>query len=325
MRAGEEPARPAGTAGAGARDVPWRPGERPGERPVDPASPVGARAIALARRQGRSGRPVLATEHATAHATGGGAARRGAPLGRSTSVRPVAERLALLRIAASAGAADAAPLVVRADAHAGRAVLVVARGPTVEALLDARAEGRDPLAPGEAVTLLAPVAETLAALAAAGRSHGAVAASTVVVDASGRPELGAWDAPFPDRRRPDDARAFATLAERVLAAVADPVPRSVRETLTAAAPRRPDPSDAHARLRRCIEALYEWTPPEAVRVPAVGGDRAVATGRWPARRPLTRPSRRAVLLGSAVVALALTAVVLGIDALPGVAERLGAP
>ncbi|NHC44943.1 serine/threonine-protein kinase [Motilibacter aurantiacus] len=116
--------------------------------------------------------------------------------GASVTVRrvalPGAGRVeeAIRRAAALAGAAHPhlARLLAAVPLREGLALVGEEEpAPTVAALLAARAR----LDPGEAVTLLVPVAQALAAVHAVGQAHGRVSVESVRVDAQGRPVLAA--------------------------------------------------------------------------------------------------------------------------------------
>ncbi|MCU1474605.1 MAG: hypothetical protein JWQ92_2673, partial [Amnibacterium sp.] len=111
-----------------------------------------------------------------------------------------------------------------------------------------------PLDAGEALTVLIPIAEAVAALNAAGAAHGAVGAAAVGLTASGCPVLlmprtatatpaGRGDASAADRR------ALAALATRLLP---PPVPREVLAALER------DPGGS------AVELLFALAEPEAV-------------------------------------------------------------
>ena len=120
-------------------------------------------------------------------------------------------------------------------------------GIALEQLLRARPR----LTPGQVVTLGAPLAAALAALHAAGHTHGAVCASSVWVSRDGRPLLAdagvrplarllagrAADGPEDgcDRGEAEDVRALAALCREALAgAPPDPTPDPFPQALVAA-------------------------------------------------------------------------------------------
>ncbi|MDQ3431718.1 MAG: protein kinase, partial [Actinomycetota bacterium] len=127
-------------------------------------------------------------------------------------------------------------LRVRAVVSAVRDLVLVcdlARGGSLADLLDRRG----PLEPGEAVTVLVPLAQVLAALHADGVAVGGVGEQDVLLTEDGRPLLGdvgldtlqaaATGAAPSSPDAADDVRGLAALAERLLlsrSAVAPPDP-----------------------------------------------------------------------------------------------------
>ncbi|MBD7997381.1 MULTISPECIES: hypothetical protein [Oerskovia] len=156
---------------------------------------------------------------------------------------------------------------------------------------------RGPLEAGEAVTLLVPLAQALAALHASGLSYGGVAETDVLVDAEGRAVLRA-PLELCALPAPDDVRSLAELVVGVLPPPAGaPLPGE-------AAPETPDPSLAAlqaelATARRAdprtrpevgtFAALcYEASPPTPIAMP--DGARLAAAAIAARRAPA--PSRR---------------------------------
>ncbi len=142
------------------------------------------------------------------------------------------------------------------------------------------------LEPGEAVTILAPVAAALAGVHAAGFAHGRVGPQTVIFDAWGRPvlaglgelrELPVAGAPRNSLLRDDHAR-LAALVRSVFDHL-DPQDDAARRADELAA--WFDGEAAGAAFRPCLDELehrlFDWAPAEAVRLGRpVGGMDAAA-------------------------------------------------
>ena len=143
-------------------------------------------------------------------------------------VRASGERVVLRRLtppdaalAARARAVARAPHVLRLkDVTDELLVVEHATGGSLEALLTRRGV----LTPGEVVTALAPVAQALVA-----QPHGALRASSVLLDAAGRPLLE-----LPGEGDGDDVRALGDLALRCFAGAAPELPPTVPLPLAAA-------------------------------------------------------------------------------------------
>lgn len=218
----------------------------------------------------------------------------------------------------------AAPARERADRTA--AVLWRARGPHVLPLLDVSSASdgtvahlhprlprgsaaawlaeRDEIGAGEAVTVLAPLAQTLARLHAAGVAHGRVTLGRVLFDASGSPVMiGFGDAVLFDPAQPEavlqtipgvvaDRAALRDLAEAVLERVRGGAGESARSLADRIATLPPD--------RVCdelIDGLFELTSASPVRFDG-GPARSESVSRSvaplaPSRRELRHGSRRA--------------------------------
>lgn len=155
------------------------------------------------------------------------------------------------------------------------AALVRAAGPHVEAVLDiGTAPNGDPvlvlprlpwslsellaarrLSPGEAVTVLVPLTQTLDRLHAGGVAHGAVGPGTVRFDAAGTPTLTGFDDAVVVQGARDTRFAAAVAAdERALAALANAlmgVNGAVPPTLGA------DPATV-------VRELFRWAQPEPI-------------------------------------------------------------
>ncbi|MGN6742407.1 MAG: hypothetical protein ACTHJL_03815 [Amnibacterium sp.] len=118
-----------------------------------------------------------------------------------------------------------------------------------------------PLEPGEAVTVLVPVAEALAALHAAGVAHGAVGVPAIALTPAGAPVLllprTARTAGPGDPALAEDRRALAALARRLLP---PPVPDALLRAL------EQDPGGAGA------DALFTVAEPAPVRLGGAPGN-----------------------------------------------------
>lgn len=143
-------------------------------------------------------------------------------------VRATGERVVLRRLtppdpalAERARAVTRSPHVLRVR-DVSDALLVVEHAPggSLEALLTRRGA----LSPGEVVTALAPVAQALVTA-----HHGALRASSVLLDAVGRPLLE-----LPGEGDGDDVQALGDLALRCLAGTAPDLPPTVPLPLAAA-------------------------------------------------------------------------------------------
>ena len=140
--------------------------------------------------------------------------------------------------------------------------------PTLSSLLAERTLRR-----GEAVTVLAPLLQTLSDLHGLDCTHGSISADSVVFDDTGRPTFGAWQHCVEHRRgdmlapsfRPamlDDCRAFVELAELVLSRTRPAAPGTAALL-----------ADALSRLHRgrrepfvfeCENAVFALGEPEPV-------------------------------------------------------------
>ena len=156
---------------------------------------------------------------------------------------------------------------------------------------------RAPLTDGEAATVAIPVAGALAALHAAGLSHGAVSESTVVVRPDGRPVLtdlrgalaGAADT------EADVRRLVATVLDQMPGADVHPSPTR----RDGGACGRPSPVCSVPGLDadRVVDACYDTADPEPVRLPDAGARAssaltAMAREGGPAERGVTRRQDR---------------------------------
>jgi len=127
------------------------------------------------------------------------------------------------------------------------------------------------LSPGEAVTILAPLAGCVESLVAAGIVHGGIRVAAIALDARGAPVLGAFDGASVGHRQPArgaaDRAAYRELALTVLGAVrgggdgggADALER-LRGAIEAIEPDRP------GSLLACAERLLALVRPEPVRL-----------------------------------------------------------
>jgi hypothetical protein len=157
------------------------------------------------------------------------------------------------------------------ESDARQVVLVLDRSSqgTLAELLERRAS----LEPGEAVTMLAPLATTIARLHASGIAHGAVSPASVCFDDDGSPTLvGFGSAELFAPGAPEvvldgiggvdaDRRALGALVESVLARVGGVARRQV------------DVSDAAPAA--LAAALFEWATPAPIRFEADTGDAVV--------------------------------------------------
>ncbi|WP_375400324.1 hypothetical protein [uncultured Amnibacterium sp.] len=181
------------------------------------------------------------------------------------------------------GTASAGPPVV---------ALLRAAGPHVEAVLDiGTAPNGDPvlvlprlpwslgellaerrLSPGEVVTVLVPLIQTLGRLHAAGVTHGAVGPGTVRFDTAGTPTLTAFDDAVVAQGARDARFAAAVAAdERALATLANALMRRGEAVAPALAA---DPDTA-------VRELFRWAEPE----PVLLAGAASTTGRAPEQTP----------------------------------------
>ncbi|GGA57952.1 hypothetical protein GCM10011490_04760 [Pseudoclavibacter endophyticus] len=181
-------------------------------------------------------------------------------------------------------------LVAAIVARGGHATSLTRRGDgSISAA--ALAASRGPLRPGEAVTLLAPVAETLAIAHALGVAHGAVSLEAIVVDPSGKPMLGGWQHVVrlarPSRRAPrrllrrrapldarsSDTHALAAALREVLGtgaahdhsfATGTEVERVTAAAIpsTGEAPTARRATESSSPAQAFAEALYAWSVPE---------------------------------------------------------------
>ncbi|MCU1476254.1 MAG: hypothetical protein JWQ64_947 [Subtercola sp.] len=85
-------------------------------------------------------------------------------------------------------------------------------------LAELLARRRSTLRLGEAITILAPLAQLLAAVHGAGEVHGALEAGNVLFDESGRPVLVGWGRGLGEASSRSEALQFVTLCREVLAA-----------------------------------------------------------------------------------------------------------
>ncbi|WP_454043584.1 hypothetical protein [Cellulosimicrobium sp. Marseille-Q8652] len=142
-------------------------------------------------------------------------------------------------------------VAVRAVVETGDGRLAVLRDHVDGLRLDELAAARGPFEAGEAVTVLVPVAQALAALHRTGRVHGALDARSVVVSPDGRAAVRPPLVPY-DGTAPDDVRDLARL---VLGLV--PPPASSHPT-SATAPAGTAEAEALAALHReLVVALRE--------------------------------------------------------------------
>jgi hypothetical protein len=148
------------------------------------------------------------------------------------------------------------------------------------------------VAPGEAVTILAPVAAALAELAALGSLHGGPSQSTVRLDVRGRPvltglgRLRELPPPGPARSRATEeaAERFAAFALGVLDRVNHPGVGSVGPTPGVWLASVTTGMPFHSLLDEFEHRLFNWAPAEAVqlehRVPHFAlGDNWDASGK----------------------------------------------
>ncbi|VXB28240.1 hypothetical protein [Pseudoclavibacter sp. 8L] len=158
------------------------------------------------------------------------------------------------------------------DRREAVAVLEATIGSSVGELLDRPY----PLATGEIVTILAPLAETLAELHRAGLALGGLGLEDVRLTAQGRPVVKRWDTlsrleGFDDRLQPGivrDWKAFEGFADLVLAQL----PTELE--LPAALERELDrclSGDVDAELpERLLDALFAWHDASDIQDPAAG-------------------------------------------------------
>ena len=170
----------------------------------------------------------------------------------------------------------------------GRTCLVLEQltGGTLSCFL----EGRRNIHPGEAVTILAPVAAALTELQAIGLIHPAVSLSTILFDSSGRPVLtglGSLQAlPGDGGARPEALDAVHGRLAQVVRAVLDQVEggvsaeRAVRDldrwcAMSAARPAARTP-------RELEQLLFDWAEAAPVRLGKTGtaGSRPQTAGDW---------------------------------------------
>lgn len=157
--------------------------------------------------------------------------------------------------------------------------------------LDALLARRRGLTDGEMITLLVPLAETLAAAHARGLTHGRVSTGNVVFDGVGRPMFA--DAALLGSESSTVAADLADLASLGLSALADPHTGAVASVLAV-------PCSSAAELASALRTAAPARPIVVRDLPPVS---VAATA--PARSPL----RRALRL---VVAAAVAALVIGI-------------
>ncbi|RRJ88811.1 hypothetical protein EG850_01355 [Gulosibacter macacae] len=128
---------------------------------------------------------------------------------------------------------------------------------------------------GAAVSLLVPLAETLALAHESGIVHTALTLQCCRIDAHGRPSIEGWDAAIRvdelpavrrDLLRTDDLRALGRLADAVLANVVDAPSEELARLISALTGSAP-PRDA---ARRLIDELFNWRVPDIIpeRTPA---------------------------------------------------------
>ena len=206
-------------------------------------------------------------------------------------------------------------LAVRDVVRAGDRVAVVTDAPTGRWLPDLlpRTGG---LSSGAVVTLLAPLAEAVAAMHGRGLAHGDISADTVIVTLDGRPLL---DVAVHDRttHRYDDVRALARLGLRAFGDSAGAPPALVdalRRADTDDPDRRPTATALAADLLRACPASPLPGPTRSVVSRDVGG-----APPQPASDPAPPPRRR----GAAAVSLRVGAAVAGLALAVGAGTAWG--
>lgn len=175
--------------------------------------------------------------------------------------------------------------------------------------LGRRLAAADLLGPGEAVTILAPIAAALAAVHAAGFAHGRLVPSSVLFDARGRPVLAGLGAlrelpPAGSARTGllrEEHSQFAMLVRNVFDRL-DPAGEAARRAEELGA--WFDGAGAGVPFRPCLDELerrlFGWSPAEAVRLtrPDQGGEAAGqgtrVDGARLRREALRTPEGRAV-------------------------------
>ncbi|SJM49737.1 Probable serine/threonine-protein kinase pknK [Gulosibacter sp. 10] len=137
------------------------------------------------------------------------------------------------------------------------------------------------LAPGAAVTLLVPLAETLQLAHSHGFAHGALGLGSCFVDGDGRPWVDGWgsaarldDLPAmkADLAIGADLRALGRVSDAVLARCEAPSSGELRQ-LVDALQEGVTPSDAAARL---VDSLFRWAEPGPVPLEEPGAQEAPA-------------------------------------------------
>jgi len=200
-----------------------------------------------------------------------------------------ADLLLELDAPASPGVADAGvvddrelSLLAREGVEHRRFLLVHASAPVVT--LATLVGGAARMRAGEAVTVLVPIAQTIAATHRLGRSIGGIALASTALDDTGRPLLLDWSriGALPGRapgRVPDAVRedwlAFARVADAVLSVVDSGEAARLAERIGASAERVRDEA---AIAEGIVDALFSFAEPEAV-----GDD--VLRGRGARARP----------------------------------------
>jgi eukaryotic-like serine/threonine-protein kinase len=166
----------------------------------------------IVRKLGSGSRAEVLLGHA------GGAEPRTAALKVFRAEVPLDSIDAELRALGAANHAHVVQLRDLAGGADGRPVLVLERLPlgSLAQLLSQRGQ----LSPGEAVTILAPLAAAVAALQASGVTHGAITAGRVLFRESGAPVLSGFGHAAIGSATDVDRRALAALATTVLERVA---------------------------------------------------------------------------------------------------------
>ena len=202
----------------------------------------------------------------------------------------------LLRPSVHRDADDRPMLVTRFAGHRGLDQLLARRGG---------------LAPCEVSTIALAVGRALAALHAAGRSHGAVRSSAIVLGADGRPFLDlAGMVPTTETTETTEATDDVVALARLLGeAVEAPVPAAMAQTLAAAG--SPDPAQ-HMAATELVRRLVAAVPPEPLQLAATTPAatlRPRPASSFVRRWSLTPPVRRRFALAAgSVLALALAVV-----------------